>query len=93
MGEGDLDDGEHLAGGGDERAIRRSADFESAPETQAFDALQPAVHDEVVTQAGRALAVDPRPHHDGIVLGLAMATSPIPSRSARSFRATSMKRS
>ena len=66
---GHLDDGEHLAGDGDDGSIRGTTDFEGAPKAEALDAFQPAVNDQMVAEFGRAFVIDFGPDDDGKALG------------------------
>lgn len=63
---GHLDEGESLAAGDEELGIGGAADFEGAPEADAFDFFEVAVDDEFVGEFGGFAIVDFGADDDGV---------------------------
>lgn len=69
-GVGELDEGQRLAARDEVRLVGGAADFEGAMEPDAFEAFEPAVDDEVVTEPGGPAVVDFGAEDDGELLAL-----------------------
>src|ERR1700736_5418106 len=65
---GHLDESKHLTALGDQSLVLRSNNFESTPESHAFQAVEPTFHDQSIAELSRTPIADLSAHHHRISL-------------------------